>query len=579
MSRRKLVEVGLVGRRNVGKSTLFNSLLGKNRAITDPIPGLTRDILRAEILRPPYHFYLSDTPGLDIEDPGQLENDILERAKRHLEKVDLLILLLEAPAPESFDHYYIDLIRKAEITTPTLFVVNKVDGAEQQYDALAAFYETGLTDPVAISAKTRWNINHLLERLAELNPDIKREDAAQILEQRHRAILDAEMARRQKKEVPEQSEIPSEEEDAELSAQSGEDTSDLYGNEEDEDDGDGMEVIYAGSSGLDVSYIEYDTKALESLENLDPESREFQKLAGEFEKSLTTTKTRKDTGRHHSSRRPKVDSTIFSDSLPTDTRVAIVGRTNVGKSSLLNKLVAKEVSLVSDIPGTTRDAVDTVFQYHGKTVRIIDTAGMRRVNRLKGVTKDVEFYSISRTRRAIQDSRIVIHMLDATMGVTDFDKKISAAIVEKRRPLILAINKWDLIEDKQTNTVKDYISKIHTLFPHAERFPKVFISAQSGQRIGKLMDMVLELDEKMRFRISTPRLNKLLNVWNRYLKNFGQNARILYAAQADAEPPVFIFFVRNKASIRKDHLAYFENRLREEFDLEGLPLSIFLRER
>ncbi len=176
MKRKKLVKVALAGRRNVGKSTLFNALLGKRRAITDSIPGLTRDILEAEIHRGPYHFLLSDTPGLDIENPGDLEKSILERARAHIEEQDLVLLLLEAPAMERFDFQFLDLLRKAAGKRPVIIAVNKVDGKEHAEESLEEFYREGIVGAIPISARGRWNLNTLLEAMAEAVPALRRSE-------------------------------------------------------------------------------------------------------------------------------------------------------------------------------------------------------------------------------------------------------------------------------------------------------------------------------------------------------------------------------------------------------------------
>jgi GTP-binding protein len=302
-----------------------------------------------------------------------------------------------------------------------------------------------------------------------------------------------------------------------------------------------------------------------ALERVKKEKRDREERKGE--------KTRRKKGR-----KTGADSSVMSDEIETVTSIAIVGRPNSGKSSILNRIVQKDVSLVSDVPGTTRDTVDSIVKYYEKEIRIIDTAGLRKVQRLRGETKDVEFFSLSRTRRAIQDSRIVVHVIDATMGVTDFDKKISAMVLEYGKPIVFAINKWDAVTEKTDKTTKEFLDRMDFLFPYSAKYPRIFVSALTGQRIGKILETCVNLEDKITFRIATGKLNNLVEAWNDYLRGYGQTARILYATQADAEPPVFIFFVRNKKAFKSSHVNYFENKLRKEFDLKGVPIRILLRE-
>lgn len=463
--KQRLPVIALAGRRNVGKSTILNLLLGKRRAITDDLPGLTRDVIRAEVERNDYHFILMDTPGLDIENPDALEQTILENARKHIGNADLVILLLEAPAPSEIDYEYIDFFRKQQSQIPVIYVINKMDSPEKAEQYLSNFYEAGIANPIPVSAKSRYNIKTLLHRIGELLPETKKK-----------------------------------------------------------------------SSG-------YEQEQEEEEQDKTPQDR----------------------------------SSVTSDPEQTDTRIAIVGKPNAGKSSILNRLASEEISVVSEIPGTTRDTVDTVIGFKGKRIRIVDTAGIRKVSRLKGDTKNVEFYSLGRTKRAIQDSRVVILVLDATVGITDFDKKIAALVVEAARPMVLAINKWDLVPEKQTHSVREFEDKLFFHFPVAKHYPRVFLSALTGQRLTRVLDLAVELEDKIKFRISTGKLNELVDLWNQKLKTGQKGAKIQYAVQADREPPVFIFFAKNKDKIPGSMITFFENRIREAFHLDGIPIRVYIR--
>lgn len=539
MKRKKIKRIALAGRRNVGKSTLFNALLGRKRAITDNIPGLTRDILEAEIVRPPYHFILSDTPGLDIENPDDLEARILDRAKKYIEEVDGIILLLDATGLTSFDQFYIDFFRKNSGNRPVFYVVNKCDNPNRDVEYLADIYEAGVTDPIVVSAKGRRNIFELLKKVAKDIPGIKSKTPAAHEETEEEA-----------------SETQSELEEDQVAAGEVEMGDEIAEEAEDEDEFEG---------GLEVIHV------------FEPSAEAMVKTRKEKTSDRPEEKSKKNI-REKKKRKTGADSSVMSDEIETMTSIAIVGRPNSGKSSILNRIVQKDVSLVSDVPGTTRDTVDSIITYYNKDIRIIDTAGLRKVQRLRGETKDVEFFSLSRTRRAIQDSRIVVHVIDATMGVTDFDKKISSMVLEYGKPIVFAINKWDAVSDKTHKTTKEFLDRMDFIFPYSAKYPRIFVSAMTGQRIGKILETCVMLEEKICFRITTGKLNNLVEAWNEYLRGYGHTARILYATQADAEPPVFIFFVRNKKDFKSSHMNYFENKLRKEFDLQGIPVRIILRE-
>lgn len=428
----KLPIVTIAGRQNVGKSTLFNAVIREKKAIVDSLPGLTRDLLTYDVAYNDISFTLTDSPGLDLPATAELSGPIIDNARRHLEKSSVIILLLEYPAPESFDLDLADIIRKLGI--PTIVAVNKMDNPERM-ESMTNFYETGFTDLIPISALRRFNVDNLLDTVLEHIPQKK--------------------------------------------------------------------------------------TAL---------------------------------------REP-------------DARIAIVGRPNAGKSTLLNSFLGYDRSVVSEIPGTTRDPVNETFQFQGKLIEIIDTAGIRKRGK---ITENVEYYSLTRTMEAIKRSEVVIHLLDAEAGLTDTDKKISDEIVEARKPAVLALNKWDKVENKDDKSFERFRDHLINRFYRAADFPIISISAKDKQRIHKLLTTVLEVRERSQKRIDTPQLNRVIERLARSgrIPSLGSTVKIYYATQTHSQPPAFRFFVNSVEQFRPDIIRYFEKALQKEFDLNGVPVVI-----
>lgn len=436
MSKKPLPRVAIVGKRNAGKSTLLNTLVGKSRAITDATPGLTRDILQVEIHREPLRFILCDTPGLDLDGDQPLDAAIIERTRGFLEEVDLILFLMEPPAPTPFDVSFLNYFRTRKDLGRVVFILNKIDSPGKA-EAEGEFYREGFPELLLISAIGRTGLNSIYDAIEERLPGALRGAA---------------------------------------------------------------------------------TKG-------------------------------------------------------SDCVAAIVGKPNAGKSSLLNRLSGKDLALVSEIPGTTRDSIDSIFTFHGKTIRLIDTAGLKKTGKIKD---NVEFYSMSRTKRAVSEAEVVIHVLDAQMGITDFDKKIVSLTESLGKPAIFAVNKWDAVEERDQ---KAFLDRMYFMFPHAKVRPVIFISAKTGLRTAKVIEETLELKERASFRVPTARLNQWLAEWNKKLASSPKKARIYYGTQAASSPPEFIFFVNKKDHFRPDVMSYFENRIREDCNLAGVPISIKLREK
>ncbi|MCX7678444.1 MAG: ribosome biogenesis GTPase Der [Spirochaetes bacterium] len=428
--KKKLPLVAIIGRQNVGKSTLFNAIIGKRHAIVDSHPGLTRDVILQEIVIGEQAFLLSDTPGLDVVPHDELSQKILTITHNQIASSSAIILLLENPAPEPFDFELVNLVRKSNI--PAIIAVNKMD-KDEDYQNLTNFYEMGIGEILPLSALSKKNISLLLEKLTSLLP---------------------------KKSSP----------------------------------------------------------------NNEP-----------------------------------------------DIRISIVGRPNSGKSTLLNAFAGYERVVVSEIPGTTRDAIDEDIRFHGKNIRFIDTAGMRRK---RNIDNPLEYYSIARTINAIKRSDVVIHLVDATVGLTENDKKISDEILKWRKCPIIAINKWDAIE-KNDKTFEQFKEKIRFKFYRATDFSIISISAKEKLRIHKLLETALAIYEKSQMHIQTSELNRAIERAFKKHRHpvIGNTVKIYYATQTATSPPKFRLFTNDPKTLkRKDLIRFVEKVFKETFDLTGLPI-------
>jgi GTP-binding protein len=432
----KLPTVTIAGRQNVGKSTLFNYLIGERRAIVDPIPGLTRDVISHSVTRGDITFRLQDMPGLDLAGSSELSDSILSNAMEQLDDSDVVLFLMEYPSPDSYDFELAEQLRRLDL--PVVAAVNKMDSNERLAE-MNEFYRLGLQEFIPISAMTGFNIPLLLETLG--------------------------------------------------------------------------------------SYLE---------------------KGGE-------------------------------DPGEPDIRISLVGRPNAGKSTLLNSMVRKERAIVSEIPGTTRDAVDEDLKYYGKHIRLIDTAGIRKKSRIK---KNVDYYSTRRSQDAIRRSDVVIHLLDATTGVTETDKKISDIILDAGKPIIIAINKWDAIE-RDTKTFQQFREKVIFHYYRAADFPIISISARTGQRTGRLLEEAFRLHERASRTIDTPELNRVLKEVQstRRIPQLGDKIRIYYATQVKSSPPVFRLFVNRRDYFRKDVIRYITKSLQDSLDLHGVPVRIEIEDK
>lgn len=449
--------IALVGRPNVGKSTLFNRLTGERLAIVDEIPGTTRDRLLAEADWSGYFFYVMDTGGIDpAKGKGQTPlsigsnefiTQIREQAELAIEESDLILFVVDGQTGVTpADHEIADILRKLqkkvdeEFLPPIILVVNKAESAKVRQVA-AEFYELGMGDPYIVSALHGTGSGDLLDEVV-----------------RHIEAI-------------------------------GEDT------EED-----------------------------------------------------------------------------------TSAKIAIVGKPNVGKSSLLNKIVGQERSIVSDIPGTTRDAVDTKLVYNDIPVTLIDTAGIRRRGK---VSPGVEKYSVIRSMKAIERADVAILVIDATTSITSQDAHIAGYIKDAWKSAVVVVNKWDLVE-KDSYTINDYTSHIRQELNFMDYVPMIFISALTGKRVDQVLPLALRVQEERLVRLTTSQINKIIQRaqdMHPAPSKTGKALRIYYGTQVRSDPPTFMLYVNDPALAHFTYLRYLENQFRKDYPFIGTPIRIVLKKR
>lgn len=432
--------LAIVGRPNVGKSTLFNTLAGEKISIVEDHPGVTRDRIYADVTWLNHSFSMIDTGGIEMDSKDKMLKHMREQADIAIDTADVILFLVDVrQGLVDADFKVADMLRKSG--KPVILVVNKVDNFEKYMLDVYEFYNLGIGDPHPISAASKLGIGDMLDAVLELF--------------------------------------------------------DLEKIEEEEDD------------------------------------------------------------------RPKI---------------AIVGKPNAGKSSLINNLLGENRVIVSDVAGTTRDAIDTEIVYNGTEYVFIDTAGLRRKSKIK---ENIERYSIIRTVAAIERSDVVILMIDATEGVSEQDAKIAGIAHDRGRGLIIAVNKWDAIE-KDNHTVKEYTKKVRDILSFVPYAEIIFISALTGQRTKKIFDMLETVIENHAMRIQTGVLNEILMeavALQQPPSDKGKRLKLFYMTQVSTKPPTFVLFVNKKELMHFSYQRYIENRIRDTFGFMGTPIRIFIRER
>lgn len=432
--------VAIVGRPNVGKSTLFNVLAGEMISIVKDFPGVTRDRIYADVDWLDHQFTMIDTGGIEPDSKDLILSHMRTQAEIAIETADVIIFLVDVrQGLVDADFKVADMLRKSH--KPVVLVVNKVDSFEKFMPDVYEFYNLGIGDPIPVSSSSRLGIGDMLDEVIKHFPEDKDDQ------------------------------------------------------EEDE--------------------------------------------------------------------RP---------------RVAIIGKPNVGKSSIINRLLGENRVIVSDIAGTTRDAIDTAVTYNDKEYVFIDTAGLRRKNKIK---EDLERYSIIRTVAAVERADVVLVVIDASEGVTEQDAKIAGIAHQRGKGVVIIVNKWDAIEKddktiyKQTNEIRDILS----FMPYAEI---LFISAKTGQRFTKMFDVIEMVIENQALRVNTGVLNEILTeavALQQPPSDKGKRLKIYYMTQVSIKPPTFVVFVNSKELMHFSYLRYIENKVRESFGFKGTSLRFIVRER
>ena len=432
--------VAIVGRPNVGKSTLFNVIAGDTISIVKDTPGVTRDRIYADCTWLNMNFTLIDTGGIEPDSSDIILSQMREQAEIAIATADVIVFIVDVrQGLVDADSKVADMLRKSH--KPVILAVNKVDSLAKFGNDVYEFYNLGIGDPIPVSGASRLGIGDLLDEV------VKHFDASQM--------------------------------------------------EEEEDD------------------------------------------------------------------RP---------------RIAVVGKPNVGKSSLINKLLGENRVIVSNIAGTTRDAVDTEIIHNGVPYVFIDTAGLRRKNKIK---EDLERYSIIRTVTAVDRADVVIIVIDAKEGITEQDAKIAGIAHERGKGIIVAVNKWDAIE-KNDKTIYQYTNKLKetlSFMPYAEY---IFISAETGQRLPKLFELIDAVRQNQNMRVATGVLYEIVSeavAMQQPPSDKGKRLKIYYVTQVAVKPPTFVVFVNDKELMHFSYTRYIENQIRNAFGFRGTSLKFIIRER
>ena len=432
--------VAIVGRPNVGKSTLFNALAGQMISIVKDTPGVTRDRIYADIDWLNHQFTLIDTGGIEPDSSDIILSQMREQAQIAIDTADVIIFMTDVKQGLiDADAKVADMLRRSR--KPVILVVNKVDNYNKMMADVFEFYNLGIGEPIAISAAQRSGLGDMLDKVTE-----------------HFASLKLE--------------------------------------------------------------------------------------AGD-------------------------------DDIP---RIAIVGKPNVGKSSIINKLTGESRVIVSNIAGTTRDAIDTDVKWNGREYVFIDTAGLRRKSKVK---EEIEKYSIIRTVTAVERADVVVIVIDAIEGVTEQDAKIAGIAHENGKGVIIAVNKWDAIE-KNDKTVYEYSNKVRQILSFMPYAEIMFISALTGQRLYKLFDMIDFVIENHSMRVETGILNEIMAeavAMQQPPSDKGKRLKLFYITQVAVKPPTFVIFVNDKELMHFSYTRYIENKIREAFGFKGTPLRFIIRER
>jgi GTP-binding protein len=499
--------VAVVGRPNVGKSTLFNRFVGKRQAIVEDRARTTRDRMYGDTEWNGRRFVLVDTGGLEVDPADPIELKVQEQARLAIREADVILFLVDAVSGLTpADLEAAELLRKA--TKPILVAVNKVDNTQREADA-AEFWSMGWEETYSISASHGRGTGDLLDAIVWALPP---------------------------------------ESEAEIARKAREDEADEWARD-----------VAAGR--LEPYVVgpdsETDDDAAEALDALDGQGTATAEIEAKW------------------------DAAIEAESDDSPAAIAFVGRPNVGKSSLLNALLGEDRAIVSEVPGTTRDSFDTSLAWGRSEIVLIDTAGIRRRGKVASGPA-AERFSTLRSLKAIGRADVAVLVIDAVEGLTAQDAHVAGYVVEEGKGLVIAVNKWDLVEEKTGTTFDQYVEWIQSEVPFLDFAPVVSISAKTGQRVGRVLELAIDIWGERRKRISTAELNRVIRIAvERQVPPVVKNRRpkIFYGTQAAVAPPTFVFFANDAASIHFSYRRYLENRLREEFGFHGTPIRLIFRDR
>ncbi len=503
--------VAIVGRPNVGKSTLFNRIVGERAAIVEDRARTTRDRLYADTEWNGRRFILVDTGGLEVDPDDPIEAKVQVQARLAIAEADLIVFVVDAISglnPADLDAA--ELLRRAK--APVFVAVNKADNPRRELDA-AEFWSLGWEHTYPIAANHGRGVADLLDEIVlALPPE-----------------TDAEIARKARER---------EADEFAKDVQTGQLRPYVIG-EDAADGGAGEDTADAAEDAADAVEL----------------------AAGDAEAA-------------------RWDAMLAADN-DEPPAIAFVGRPNVGKSSLLNALLGEDRMIVSDIPGTTRDAIDTRVAWGRTEVVLIDTAGIRKRGKIAS-SGAADRYSALRSLKAISRADVAVLLIDGVDGLTAQDAHIAGYVVEEGKGLVIAINKWDAVEDKKGTTFDTYVEWIRAEAPFLDFAPVVSISAKTGQRVGRVLELAVDVWAERRRRIGTGELNRIVSSASERQQApmvKGQRPKIFYATQAAVAPPTFVFFARNAASVHFSYKRYLENRIREVFGFLGTPIRLVFRER
>ncbi len=506
MSSTGLPIVAIVGRPNVGKSTLFNRIVGQRTAIVEDRARTTRDRLYGDAEWNGRRFVVVDTGGMEPAPDDAIELKVQEQARLAISEADVIVFVVDAASGMTpADEEAAQILRRA--TAPVIVAANKADNERRELEA-AEFHAFGWDETYAVSAAHGRGTGDLLDAIVWSLPPESEE----------------ERARKER-------EAAADEWEREMAAGR-------------------IEPYVVGDEADDADEAEPGDAAAADHEIDGAEAARW-------------------------------DAAIAAASEDAPVAIAFVGRPNVGKSSLLNALLGRERSIVSEVPGTTRDAIDTRLEWGRSEIVLIDTAGVRRRGKVAGGPA-AERYSTLRALKAVSRADVAVLVIDAVEGLTAQDAHVAGYVVEEGKGLVIAVNKWDLVEDKTDRTFGQYVEWIRSEVPFLDFAPVVSISAKTGQRVGRVLEAAIDIWGERRKRVSTGELNRLLGAATDRTPPpmvKGRRPRLFYATQAAVAPPTFVFFANDASAVHFSYRRYLENRLRDTFGFDGTPIRLVFRDR